>query len=168
MAGFRGGQDAEKPLGEWNTLECVCDGDRITNILNGKVVNAGTGATPSRGKLLFQSEGAEVFFRRIDLLEPGDERGHGDVAEVVNPQRIGVLEAREGEGLLKKMRIRRLVDRTAPARRSTRPVPAWSAWPSSSLNGRAAGRPSRRPRPRAASATIAHAWADPRGAKSVG
>jgi hypothetical protein len=67
MLGFRGRHDVEKTVGQWNTLECVCDGDKITNILNGKVVNAGTGASHTKGKILFQSEGAEVFFRRIDL-----------------------------------------------------------------------------------------------------
>jgi Domain of Unknown Function (DUF1080) len=67
VKGFRGAQDAERPVGEWNTLECVCDGDRITNRLNGKAVNAGTQASHTKGKILFQSEGAEVFFRRIEL-----------------------------------------------------------------------------------------------------
>ncbi len=67
VVGFRGKQDVENPVGEWNTLECICDGDKITNILNGKVVNAGTNSSHTRGKILFQSEGAEVFFRRIDL-----------------------------------------------------------------------------------------------------
>jgi hypothetical protein len=67
VKGFRGAQDAEKPVGEWNRLECICDGDAITYILNDKVVNAGKGASHHKGKLLFQSEGAEVFFRRIDL-----------------------------------------------------------------------------------------------------
>lgn len=67
VKGFRGKEDVERPAGEWNTLECVCDGDKITNILNGKVVNAATKASHTRGKILFQSEGAEVFFRRIDL-----------------------------------------------------------------------------------------------------
>ncbi|MFO0968487.1 MAG: DUF1080 domain-containing protein [Gemmataceae bacterium] len=65
--GFRGKNDVERLAGEWNTLECVCDGGNITNILNGKVVNAGTECSHTRGKILFQSEGAEVFFRRIDL-----------------------------------------------------------------------------------------------------
>jgi hypothetical protein len=65
--GFRGKDDVEKPAGEWNTLECICDGDKITNILNGKVVNVGTKASHTKGKILFQSEGAEVFFRRIDV-----------------------------------------------------------------------------------------------------
>ncbi|MBI2808038.1 MAG: DUF1080 domain-containing protein [Planctomycetes bacterium] len=68
VKGFRGKNDVEKPVGEWNTLECVCDGDKITNILNGKVVNAGIKATHTKGKILFQSEGAEILFRRIDLM----------------------------------------------------------------------------------------------------
>ena len=37
------------------------------NILNGKVVNEGTKSSHTRGKILFQSEGAEVFFRTIEL-----------------------------------------------------------------------------------------------------
>jgi hypothetical protein len=65
--GFRGKQDVERPVGEWNTLECVCSGREITNLLNGKVVNRGTNSSHVRGKILFQSEGAEVFFRRIEL-----------------------------------------------------------------------------------------------------
>lgn len=68
VVGFRGKQDVENPVGEWNTIECICDGAKITNILNGKVVNAGTQASLTRGKILFQSEGAELFFRKIVLL----------------------------------------------------------------------------------------------------
>jgi hypothetical protein len=68
VKGFRGKNDVEKLAGEWNKLECVCDGDKITVILNGTVVNAGTKASHTKGKILFQSEGAEVFFRRIELL----------------------------------------------------------------------------------------------------
>jgi hypothetical protein len=59
--------DAEKPNGEWNTIEVVCDGDKITNIVNGVVVNEGTGASVTRGRILLQSEGAEVFYRKVDL-----------------------------------------------------------------------------------------------------
>jgi hypothetical protein len=68
VKGFRGKDDVEKPVGEWNTLECIADGAKLTYILNGVVVNGGSEAEPRRGKLLFQSEGAELFFRRIDLL----------------------------------------------------------------------------------------------------
>jgi len=55
VKGFRGRYDLEMPVGEWNTLECICDGDKITNILNGTVVNAGTNASHTKGKILFQS-----------------------------------------------------------------------------------------------------------------
>ena len=60
-------KDAEKPNGEWNTIEVICDGDKITNIVNGVVVNEGTEASVTKGKILLQSEGAEVFFRKVEL-----------------------------------------------------------------------------------------------------
>jgi hypothetical protein len=60
-------QDAEKPTGEWNTIEVICDGARIRNIVNGLLVNEGSEASVTRGRICFQSEGAEVFYRRIDL-----------------------------------------------------------------------------------------------------
>jgi hypothetical protein len=60
-------KDAEKPSGEWNTIEVICDGDKITNIVNGVVVNEGIEASVTRGKILLQSEGAEVFFRKVEI-----------------------------------------------------------------------------------------------------
>jgi hypothetical protein len=65
--GFRGLQDVESPYGEWTRLEVIADGDRVTNLVNGKVVNEGTGSSLSEGRILVQSEGAEIYFRRIDL-----------------------------------------------------------------------------------------------------
>jgi hypothetical protein len=65
--GFRGRQDVESPYGEWTRLEVIADGDRVTNIVNGKVVNEGTRASLNEGRILVQSEGAEIYFRRIDL-----------------------------------------------------------------------------------------------------
>ncbi|MDO4569654.1 MAG: DUF1080 domain-containing protein [Planctomycetia bacterium] len=66
--GFRGANDIERPVGEWNTLEVVCDGDEITNILNGVVVNHATDVKPTRGKIQIQSEYAGVEIRRITLV----------------------------------------------------------------------------------------------------
>ena len=60
-------KDAEKPNGEWNTIEVVCDGDKITNIVNGVVVNEGSMASVTKGKIVLQSEGAEVFYRKVEL-----------------------------------------------------------------------------------------------------
>ena len=65
--GFRGSRDVEKPAGEWNRMEVLCDGDSITTILNGYVVNIGTKSSLTKGKILFQSEGAEIFFRKIEV-----------------------------------------------------------------------------------------------------
>jgi hypothetical protein len=65
--GFRGKNDVEKPAGEWNRMEVICDGDTITNIVNGYVVNVGTKSSQAEGKIQFQSEGAEILFRKIEV-----------------------------------------------------------------------------------------------------
>jgi hypothetical protein len=67
--GFRGKDTAEAPVGEWNTIEAICDGDTITNIVNGRTVNKATNVKPSRGRLGIQSEGAELFVRRWELFK---------------------------------------------------------------------------------------------------
>jgi hypothetical protein len=67
VKGFRGEHDLEKPVGEWNHYEIISDGGIITAILNGKTTAMGTKCNVTKGKILFQSEAAEVFFRRIDL-----------------------------------------------------------------------------------------------------
>jgi hypothetical protein len=61
-------KDAEKPTGQWNTVEVICEGDKVTNIVNGEVVNEGTGASVTSGRILLQSEGAEVFYRKLELV----------------------------------------------------------------------------------------------------
>ncbi len=67
VLGFRGERDVEAPTGEWNRMEVVCDGDTITNIVNGFVVNVGTKSSLTKGKILIQSEGAEILFRKIEV-----------------------------------------------------------------------------------------------------
>jgi hypothetical protein len=65
--GFRGSRDVEKPAGQWNRMEVICAGDTITNIVNGYVVNIGRKSSLTKGKIIFQSEGAEIFFRKIEI-----------------------------------------------------------------------------------------------------
>lgn len=67
VLGFRDKLGVEKPAGEWNHLEVICDGDKITIIMNGVLVNEGTNSSHTKGKILIQSEGAELFFRKIEL-----------------------------------------------------------------------------------------------------
>ena len=64
----RGRQDVEKPVGQWNRLECIAEGQEITIVLNGAVVNHAIDVRPRKGRIQVQSEGAEVLFRRIDLV----------------------------------------------------------------------------------------------------
>jgi hypothetical protein len=62
--------------GDWNTAELYVSGDRAVFLVNGHVVNALTKASIkrgdqpvslNRGKLQLQSEGAEVFYRRMQI-----------------------------------------------------------------------------------------------------
>jgi hypothetical protein len=64
---YRGRVEVEKPVGEWNRMEVICDGDSITCILNGVLVNAAQRSSMTSGKILLQSEGAEIFFRKIEV-----------------------------------------------------------------------------------------------------
>jgi hypothetical protein len=67
VLGFRGARDVEKPVGEWNLIEAEVEGGNVRYYLNGVKVNEGRDGAFKAGKLLFQSEGAEIFFRRIEL-----------------------------------------------------------------------------------------------------
>jgi len=60
---------SEKPLGEWNQYEIVCQGDTIKSYVNGVLQNAATGCTVAKGYIGLQSEGAPIEFRNI-TLEP--------------------------------------------------------------------------------------------------
>lgn len=70
---FRGAQDVEKPVGEWNRLECLVLNGEITVTLNGVVVNKSIDMQPRQGRIQVQSEGAEIHFRKITLHELADE-----------------------------------------------------------------------------------------------
>ncbi len=59
--------ELEKPHGQWNRLELVSQNGHVWQYVNGKLANEGTDAFPAEGKILFQSEGAEVFFRNLVL-----------------------------------------------------------------------------------------------------
>lgn len=59
--------DLEKPHGQWNVLELVTHGNDVKQYVNGKLANEGTDPSPAEGRILFQSEGAEVYFRNMKL-----------------------------------------------------------------------------------------------------
>ncbi len=63
----RGKNDVESPVGEWTRVECICDGKRITVIVNGSTVNKAYDVNPAAGKILLQSEGFELFVRKFEV-----------------------------------------------------------------------------------------------------
>ena len=71
VQGFHGVSDFDKP-GEWNELVVYAVGDEMQVYVNGKFVNRVYGLKQTSGKIQLQSEGAEIFFRRVSL-RPWDE-----------------------------------------------------------------------------------------------
>jgi hypothetical protein len=68
VTGFRQpAGEVENAQGEWNVLELVADHDRVVLYVNGKLVNQGTNSNTTHGKIDFESEGAEVYFRHMAL-----------------------------------------------------------------------------------------------------
>ena len=63
---FRGAHDVEK-AGDWNRLEIICRGARISVCLNGVLVNEIFDVFPIAGKILLQCEGSEILFRRVEV-----------------------------------------------------------------------------------------------------
>lgn len=66
--------DAEKPLGEWNTVDLYCFGTTAVHVVNGVtvMVNENTGTYMdgiirplTAGKIQIQSEGGELFVKKV-------------------------------------------------------------------------------------------------------
>ena len=66
----------EKPAGQWNTIELLCFEGTSVHVINGVVnmVNTnshllidGREVPLTKGVIQLQSEGAEVFFRNIEI-----------------------------------------------------------------------------------------------------
>lgn len=65
----RGRWDIASPLGEWTNVEVICVGARIAIKVNGVTVNEVYEVFPAGGRILFQNEGHEIFFRNA-ILQP--------------------------------------------------------------------------------------------------
>ena len=68
--------DAENPSGQWNTMDLYCHGDTSIHVMNGKVMmvlyhnrqsDNGQESPMTKGKIQLQSEGAELFYRHIQI-----------------------------------------------------------------------------------------------------
>src|SRR5690625_7300 len=74
--GYRGRNDIENPVGEWNRIEAIVGEKEIYIYLNGTLVNHALFARPNEGRIQIQSEGAEIFFRRVDLIPMSSNSGY--------------------------------------------------------------------------------------------
>lgn len=63
-----GDAGCEKPAGEWNEAEIVCQGDRMTVYINGMLQNECSG-TDCTGYIALQSEGGTLEFRNVYLTD---------------------------------------------------------------------------------------------------
>jgi hypothetical protein len=68
--------DAEKPTGEWNTIDLYCVGNTSVHVVNGVVtmilhnsrqLDEGKETPLIKGKIQIESEGSEVFYRNIQI-----------------------------------------------------------------------------------------------------
>lgn len=60
--------DQEKPHGAWNTVRVRCRDGEFQHWVNGVVVMRGRAREGTRGRINLQSEGAEVFYRHIEVI----------------------------------------------------------------------------------------------------
>jgi hypothetical protein len=60
-------ENAENPIGEWNTLVIISAHDTIKQELNGTLVNEGIEPSVSEGRILLQYEGFPIDFRKIEI-----------------------------------------------------------------------------------------------------
>ena len=67
VKGFRGVNDLEKPLGEWNQIRIMAMADEVYYFVNGTLANHALRVKPAKGRIQIQSEGAEIFVRKVEM-----------------------------------------------------------------------------------------------------
>ncbi|HKJ41998.1 MAG TPA: DUF1080 domain-containing protein [Sunxiuqinia sp.] len=59
--------DATNPIGQWNTIHLICKNGKITQELNGKLVNEGNKPSVLEGRIALMYEGFPIDFRKVEL-----------------------------------------------------------------------------------------------------
>ena len=65
--GFRGANDVETPNLGWTRLEVVADADTLAFHVNDVLVNQASNTSVTDGRIMIQSEGAEILVRKFEL-----------------------------------------------------------------------------------------------------
>jgi len=97
--GFRGKNDVESPSGEWNRLEVIAKGDTLQYFVNGALINEAFDCKPAEGKILLQTEGAEMIVRRYELYPLGEFKEKWSAIQASGGSDIGAVRDGQSEAL---------------------------------------------------------------------
>ena len=106
--GFRGKNDVESPSGEWNRLEVIAKGDTLQYFANGAMVNEAFDCKPSEGKILLQTEGAEMIVRRYELYPLGEFKEKWSAIQASGGSDIGAVRDGQSEALSPEESMKRI------------------------------------------------------------
>jgi putative membrane-bound dehydrogenase-like protein len=106
--GFRGREDVESPSGEWNRLEVIAKGDTLQYFVNGAMVNEAFDCKPSEGKILLQTEGAEMLVRRYELYPLGEFKEKWSAIQASGGSDIGAVRDGQSKALSPEESLKRI------------------------------------------------------------
>jgi len=106
--GFRGREDVESPSGEWNRLEVIAKGDSLQYFVNGAMVNEAFDCKPAEGKILLQTEGAEMLVRRYELYPLGEFKEKWSAIQASGGSDIGAVRDGQSKALSPEESLKRI------------------------------------------------------------
>jgi putative membrane-bound dehydrogenase-like protein len=106
--GFRGKNDVESPSGEWNRLEVIAKGDTLQYFVNSAMVNEAFDCKPSVGKILLQTEGAEMIVRRYELYPLGEFKEKWSAIQASGGSDIGAVRDGQDKPLSPEESLKRI------------------------------------------------------------
>ncbi|MDZ4403686.1 PVC-type heme-binding CxxCH protein [Prosthecobacter sp.] len=106
--GFRGKNDVESPSGEWNRLEVIAKGDTLQYFVNGALINEAFDCKPAEGKILLQTEGAEMIVRRYELYPLGEFKEKWSAIQASGGSDIGAVRDGQDQPLSPEESMKRI------------------------------------------------------------
>jgi putative membrane-bound dehydrogenase-like protein len=92
---FRGKNDPDSPVTEWNRLEVIAKGDTLQYFVNGQLVNEAFDCKPAEGRICIQTEGAEMIVRRYELWPLGGFKEKWNPIQASGGSDISVREGQQ-------------------------------------------------------------------------
>lgn len=124
VKGYRGRQDVESPSGEWTRFEVIAKGDTLEYYTNGVLVNRAFECKPSGGRILLQTEAAEMFVRRYELHPLGAFTEKWTPAPATPPKTSSAPVAEPVRAQVVPPYVARPVEMTLAAGQGIGPAPA--------------------------------------------